>query len=334
MIVLPDTIKEIVVNKLSGSITPEEEKMLEEWRLQSDAHDQELIRYNALWAASGAARLQSDFDTATAWLRMDQQLRSRGAVADTGMQMPRRMKVIRRYVKPAMVAAVAAVVILIGWFLLHKPDTKIPAEVVSAGKNNIYIRLPDSSLVLLRKGGTISYNAAFGRKNRQIVLTGDALFEISNNDRLPFNVQTERSLVKVLGTSFVISTIAQNDRVVVMTGKVLFSMKAAPENHCIVAAQEEVTCTGGNFEKRNVSDDNYLSWKTNVLTFNDTPLEKAVADISSYYRITVKLGDALKGKTIRVTSSFREQPLQEVLDEITAITGLHYRKIENTVVIY
>ncbi|EKD26910.1 MAG: hypothetical protein ACD_79C00971G0001, partial [uncultured bacterium] len=48
MIVLPDTIKEIVVNKLSGSITPEQEKMLEEWRLQSDAHDQELIRYNAL----------------------------------------------------------------------------------------------------------------------------------------------------------------------------------------------------------------------------------------------------------------------------------------------
>lgn len=83
-----------------------------------------------------------------------------------------------------------------------------------------------------------------------------------------------------------------------------------------------------------MSDDNYLSWKTNVLTFNDTPLEKAVADISSYYRITVKLGDALKGKTIRVTSSFRGQPLQEVLDEITAITGLHYRKIENTVVIY
>ncbi|WP_143306444.1 FecR family protein [Chitinophaga vietnamensis] len=323
MTVIPDNIQYIIVNKLQGLATPAEETMLEAWRLESAAHDEELQHYYSLWAASGWALSHADFDTARAWQRVDSRLRRSAS--------PRMV-----YLKVAAAAAVALLLVFAGWQLFNRQREKVSEEVVVVAQNtNMYVRLPDSSLVLLRKGATIRYPATFGRRNRQLSLSGDAYFDIAQKADLPFQVQTDRSLVKVLGTSFVINTSAKNDHIVVITGKVMFSANADPEQHCTLAAQEEASYNGKSIEKKKVSDANYLSWQTDALSFTNAPLEEVVKDLSAYYKLTIKLNDTLNAAGVKVTASFRKQPLREVLDEITAITGLHYHNLKkDTLIIY
>ncbi|HVI45723.1 MAG TPA: FecR domain-containing protein [Chitinophaga sp.] len=328
MTVLPDSIKEIIVNRLRGAMTPEEEKVLDEWRRQQPAHEAELARYDAVWDQSAEILRSPDFDVARAWQRVDQRLMR--SVEEEDKQG--RTVMIWKYLKGGIAAAAAAVAILAGWQLFHKTDKQVTWRVATADTANRYVRLPDSSLVLLRKGATITYSSAFGNRDRQVALIGDAFFDIAPNEKLPFRVQTERSLIKVLGTSFVVNTTTKSDRVVVMTGKIMFSDKAAPENQCVVSAKEDVSFTGKSFEKRDVTDSNCLSWQTGVLQFTNTPLQEVIRDLSSYYGTTVKLNDTLKMGAVKVTASFRGQPLNEVLEEITVITGLHYRKQEDNVI--
>ncbi|MBS0028205.1 FecR family protein [Chitinophaga sp. 22321] len=333
MIVLSETIRSILINKLSGSITSEEERTLKKWRLQSDAHDREINQYAALWAASGRVLLQPDFDMVSAWEQLDQCLRNNGLVVNAHITSPLRMSALRKYTRMAVAAMIAVITLIAGWLIFSKNEKTI-YKVVSAVDANKYQRLPDNSMILLRKGASITYKTTFGHSDRLVELHGDAFFDVVQNPKLPFNVQTDRSLVKVLGTSFVINTCVQHDRVAVVAGKVLLSVRDNPEAHCFISAQEEAFYTGKTFEKINISDDNYLSWQTDALTFSRASLEKVVVDLSFYYSTTIKLDDILKERDIKVTGSFRKQSLQVVLDEITAITGLHYRSVKDTLVIY
>ncbi len=329
--VLPDNIKAIIVNRLRGNISPEEAETLDEWQRQQSVGDEELAEYDKIWAESGNAFSQPHFDIAKAWQCVDQRLKEAGVDENTGGRIVR----IRRYWRGAAAAAAIIVVVAGSWLFFHQTGRQeVTWTKVTADATNKYFRLPDSTLVLLRKGATVTYSAAFGHSDRLVTLSGDAFFDVAPYEKIPFRIQTERAVIKVLGTSFVVNTTINTDRVVVVTGKIMFTDKARPENKCIVSAKEEVSFTGHTLEKKNISDSNYLAWQTGMLRFTNTPLIVVVKELSAYYGKTVNLNDTLKTGSVKVTASFREQPLHEVLEEITVITGLHYRHQEDSVTIY
>lgn len=330
---LPDSIKAIIVNRIRGVISPEEEQVLEAWQREYAVEDEALDNYDKIWTESGNTFCQSPFDTAKGWQRLDQRLKGGRMMED---RVVHRVGV-RRYWGMAAAAAAAMVIIIAGYWMFFRPTEPQQitwSKVVTADATNKYLRLPDSTLVLLRKGATITYSATFGESDRLITLTGDAFFDVAAQENIPFRIQTERAMVKVLGTSFVVNSTPGADRVVVVTGKVLLTDKAKPENKCIVSAKEQVSFTGDSFEKKNVSDSNYLAWQTGTLRFTNTPLKEVVKELSAYYGTAVNVKDTLKAGSVKVTASFREQPLNEVLDEITVITGLRYHKQPDSVVIY
>lgn len=330
---LPDNIKAIIINRLRGVISPEEAATLEEWQQQHAVDDEALDHYHRIWTESSSTVRQPHFDTAKGWQRVDQRLK------DTGIVEPGEVRTagLRRYWGLATAAAAAIVIIIAGYWMFFQPTTQQQitwSKVVTADATNKYVKLPDSTLVLLRKGATITYSAGFGQNDRLLTLTGDAFFDVASHENIPFRIQTEKTVVQVLGTSFVVNSNAGADRVVVVTGKVLFTDKSKPENQCIVSAKEQVSFMGDTFVKKNVSDSNYLAWQTGTLRFTNTPLKEVVKELSAYYGTAVNVNDTLKTGSVKVTASFREQPLKEVLEEITVITGLHYRQQQDSMVIY
>ncbi|TWI92006.1 FecR domain-containing protein [Chitinophaga japonensis] len=63
------------------------------------------------------------------------------------------------------------------------------------------IRMQDGSLVLLEGRSTIQFPEDF-RHNRQVLLQGDALFDVAKNEAHPFRVHTGKLDITVLGTRF------------------------------------------------------------------------------------------------------------------------------------
>lgn len=324
---LPDNIKTIVIDRLLGNTGPEDAKTLEEQQCQQEEQGKELSGYDKVWTESGQIFSTANFDVAKAWQCVDKRLNDRVKKE----VVPGRIVNMKRYIK---VAVIALFVMAGGWMLFRPTADPATWEKVTAELGNEYVRLPDSSTVLLRKGATISYVSTFGRKNREIALTGDAFFNIAENENLPFAIQTERTHIKVLGTSFVVNNTGKADRIVVVTGKVLCADKARPENQCVLTAKETASFSGQTFEKGTVNDNNYLAWQTGIFRFSNAILAEVVKELSAYYGKTVLLSEPSKTGNIKVTASFREQPLQEVIGEITVITGLHFKQQEDSITIY
>ena len=72
---------------------------------------------------------------------------------------------------------------------------------VPAGQR-INITLVDGTNVWLNARTSLSYPVKFGKNNRQVVLDGEAYFDVTKDKSKPFIVQTDNYNVEVLGTKF------------------------------------------------------------------------------------------------------------------------------------
>src|SRR5690606_38970298 len=64
------------------------------------------------------------------------------------------------------------------------------------------INLSDGTLVLLNAASTLTYPAEFGENTREVILDGEAYFEVTKDPEKPFIVRTAKQRIEVLGTSF------------------------------------------------------------------------------------------------------------------------------------
>jgi len=69
------------------------------------------------------------------------------------------------------------------------------------GSKSILV-LADGSKVWLNAGSSIKYGANFNKKDREVILDGEAYFDIAKNKNKPFLVHTSKITLRVLGTAF------------------------------------------------------------------------------------------------------------------------------------
>lgn len=71
--------------------------------------------------------------------------------------------------------------------------------------------LPDGTDVWLNAGTTIRYPISFMKGKREIILDGEAYFEVVHNEKCPFVVHTYAMDVEVLGTKFNVEAYSKKD---------------------------------------------------------------------------------------------------------------------------
>lgn len=111
-------------------------------------------------------------------------------------------------ISPWMYAAAMVVIVFFcgtiafqsGKRVLRNQLTQITVEAPYGSKTKLY--LPDGTLVWLNAGSKMSYAQDFGINERSLNLSGEAYFEVTRNEEIPFKVHTEELDVKVLGTKF------------------------------------------------------------------------------------------------------------------------------------
>jgi transmembrane sensor len=336
MMEIPDHIKEIIERRFLNRESESDMVTLLQWRNESPEKEDEYNQLIALWADAGAVLDAPDFDSGKAWDKLQMRFKVFVPAGDTKLiPVLRPGYAFRR----SLVAAVTiGIIIFAAWWVWHE---KLPAPVThlaEATTDNKTVSLPDGSIVSLRKGSTLRYPARFENNERVVILTGEAFFEVQHEATKPFRIQTTRSVVQVLGTSFLVNTTIGSDRVVVATGKVLLVNKKIPEQHCILSAKQEALFDGIDFRQQQSQGPNYLAWKTGKLKFSETTLDQVAGDLSGYYSVPVKLHHslALKAGLYRITGEFdcRKQSLEQILDEIALFTGIRYKKQPDMIILF
>jgi ferric-dicitrate binding protein FerR (iron transport regulator) len=155
-----------------------------------------------------------------------------------------------------------------------------------------------------------------GRKIREVKLEGEAFFDVAKKTGKQFEVNTGFSTVTVLGNSFNVFTDSLQSEISVSSVKVevrsVFS-----EEEVLLLPDDKVVFTRDDLVKSQITNPNYLSWKTGVFLFEDTPLPTVVNDLNRYYPKPIQLkGD----KTELLFSAKFDQAKQEDIIEIIKIT--------------
>lgn len=81
-----------------------------------------------------------------------------------------------------------------------------PVNISNTTTTVLNIALPDGTNVLLSPKGTLTRNADYGVKNRNVYLTGNAKFSVHKDPLRPFTVFSEKVSTTALGTVFRVTT--------------------------------------------------------------------------------------------------------------------------------
>jgi len=180
--------------------------------------------------------------------------------------------------------------------------------------------LADGSKVYLNGNSEIAFSRNFGKNEREISLKGEAFFEVSPNEKIPFSISTFKTITQVLGTSFnVYSDSSGKVKVSVVSGVVGF-YSGNVENGVKLMAGEQAAYNPvlAQIEKEQNNDPNFLAWKTGILYFNETPITEALCLLQKQYsRVLVFESELIGIPTL--TTTIDNQTLEAVLEELNLL---------------
>ena len=306
----------LFTKKLLGTIDPSEEQELLKQMMNNPRLSEEYDIVQKIWQEAEHAKVFENVNVQSDWKMVSQRVHK---FPGNYRKIPMGMYFMR----------IAALVILttgltIGFyrlFLLNKnTGNSFTAYRADLGKKEVL--LPDGSAVTLNTGSDLTFREEFGTNSREVILNGEAFFNVKPNKQLPFRVYSGESVVEVTGTSFSVYQVDGEVHVAVITGTVVLSSTLRTEQKISISANQ----SGYFSEQKEIKVEeglsaNLLSWKTGILVFERTPIDSALFDIAHHFRRDLSLEINLSE---RITAEFQDQPLHEILDEIALVAGLRF----------
>lgn len=173
------------------------------------------------------------------------------------------------------------------------------------------INLGDGSVINLNANSEMVYRIhPENPTDVTVELDGEAFFNVSEREshkQLPFRVETEDGIVRVLGTEFSVSTRDDKTQVVLEEGSVEVTSyhESQQKKRQLILKPNHMA----EFDKVSdtlivqwVNTKVYTSWKTDKLVFDHTPLPEVLKRIEYTFGVKVKIKDpALKQRTLSGT---------------------------------
>ena len=231
------------------------------------------------------------------------------------------------------VAAVALIMFSLGTTLVYLNNTgKLSKRTFLATGNdqkNLQVVLPDGSKIFLNRNSEFSYRANFGKRRRDVRLTGEAFFEISADASKPFIIDAGNAKVKVVGTSF--NVITKNGEsaveVYVKTGKVMLSDNSGSQSLVLdpgFVGTMDSKISGKTLNK----NPNYLAWNTGLLFYNGQKLDVVFNDLKRVYNMEIVADDPAILEN-QWTSPIDNLPQDKIILLICTSFNLSYTKDGN-----
>jgi len=235
--------------------------------------------------------------------------------------------------------AVAASVILfvglsVGYLVFHKNATNLMVQITNTENNNQAVTLPDGTTVHLNLNAQLSYPEVFNDSIRLVELKGEGFFEVKPNPNQPFVIHVGQSSIRVLGTSFNVKSLSDdnNIEVIVKTGIVQFCDCSRPENKLILEKGEKGMLFKGKMEKSLNTEINYLGYVNQKLIFKATPLNLVIQDINKAYHSQIEFGNPDLNQ-LTITTTFDGLTLDELLKSISLTFDLRIEKQDKKVIL-
>lgn len=251
-------------------------------------------------------------------------------------------RIIGKYLQ--MAAGYAAAVLVGAALVFVFTHTRTLPEQVQGGSfivqtdnsDRSFTQLPDGSRIWLKKGTKIEYNQQFGIRNRNVLLNGEAYFEVAKNKKLAFVVKTKSIDVTALGTSFNVNAYDDGNEVTttLYTGKV--NVQSTLTGYKTILNPFEVAV----FSKTKDKITTYVFtgpdkpvWIEPEFRFDMLPLIDITKQLEHNYNVVFVYRNQ-KIKHLKFSGTFdRDEKLDEILRVIKINTNIDYAIRNDSVII-
>ncbi|HCL83056.1 MAG TPA: hypothetical protein DIC22_03730 [Chitinophagaceae bacterium] len=280
----------------------------------------------------------------------------------------------RNFLRAALAAAIITGVFLTGVRLIdsHVPAppgvTKESEKAVSristnnGSKTNLI--LPDGTKVWLNAGSILTYDSAYGRKIREVSLSGEAFFDVVKNKMKPFIIHASKINIKVLGTEFNVRSYPSDKttEASLIRGSIEVTFKDKPNKKIILKPNEKIVVdndhNAGNVLESNRPDNHEkinqvegvavksltyenktgaiieTSWVENRLIFQDESFEEIALQLERWYGVSILFKNN-RLKENHLTGSFKNETVRQALDALKFTAAFNYEiDNNNNVTIY
>ncbi|HZE86291.1 MAG TPA: FecR domain-containing protein, partial [Puia sp.] len=220
-------------------------------------------------------------------------------------------------------------------WLIHKADrSKGLSTVALLTKKNTerseykYLLLPDSTQVWLNASSSLEYPDHFNSSKREVILSGEAYFDVKHADRSPFIIQTGRISTTVLGTAFNIKAYPDRKNIIVSVsrGKVKVSYDDVPVATLINGQQVKVNSQQNTVEEKKIAPTQVASWQRGDMSYEDEDFEDIIADLERLYSVKIKIGNSSL-RNLTVSTSFRREiGIEQALEVLCQLTDTNLKQ--------
>lgn len=268
------------------------------------------------------------------------QQRMRTLIPEPVVDKPVKRLFFLRYA--AIWAVLVSVLGTVGVYQYRKLSKPASVTLANLEKHNprgqrAVITLTDGSVIHLGADSKLEYPPAFNGPTREITLTGEAFFEISEDPAHPFIVHTGAVQTRVLGTSFKINAFKGTPlTVAVATGKVQVEHGMHQKPLAVLTPGQQVTWDPEHqytdMAEMPVAD--ITGWKNARLAFNNKTLQEVAVVLERWYNVNIifkQSSTAQKRITVTLSAS---RPLEETLRVLSTGSRFGYKMNNRQITIH
>jgi transmembrane sensor len=195
-----------------------------------------------------------------------------------------------------------------------------------------HVVLADGSNVWLNAASSIKYPVAFGNKERQVSITGEAYFEITHQANQPFKVTCAGQTIEVLGTSFNVNAYADEPAVktTLLQGAVRVTTNTG-ETALLKPGQQAISHDG--LKVVTADTEAATDWKEGDFVFKNQTLPDIMRKISRWYNVDVNYGNYSNSSITFSGVVSRSRNLSAVLTMLASTTNLKFTVENNQITI-
>ena len=301
----------LIAKYLGGQASEDDTRKLLEW-IEEDEQNRELFfQIKAAWDNLGALKIY--FNPDKEWKKLHRRINK-----------IRRLNYQGFWIRFSQIAAVFIIAFAVGWFVktqLTKERGESWLRVTVPTGQVTQLTLSDSSIVWLNSESTLRYPSDFSEQ-RNVLLSGEAYFDVKEDKEHPFTVKTDYMNVQVMGTRFNVK--AYRDDVefqaTILDGQVSLRDGISNKARSILYKGDQASFNRSN-NKLSVlqlteNPERSIGWIKGRYEFHDQPLSQILNFASRWYDIKFVVKDK-ELKNTRFTGVMkREYPPEQLLNLI------------------
>lgn len=321
-------IDRLIIAFLEHSISEEDAEFLLVWVNEKEENKQYVLFFQKVNLAISSQK-QNKYHSDSAYRHFLKQQRNV------------RVKVFINRLKPLVKYAAALLIgVFIGLCFYYSVTDSLKEEefiVCVPNSKHSFFYLSDSTEVWLNSGSEFTYTSAYGTKNREVRLKGEAYFNVRKNQQLPFIVKTDSVSVRVYGTKFSIRNYGDMEtiKIALQEGKIALNLESE-NRQLFVKPEEEIIFRKGQpgYSKKYINSYNVADWRNGVLRFDMEPLYDILQTLKRQYNVDIQMEDFHYNQKVFYGSFSTSQSITEILDIICNGLDLQFEYKENVYNVY